>query len=300
MECVPLIVKVNMMGMKFAKPHAASQEEINHIIDGFAHAAEFLDKAGYDGIQLHAAHGYLISQFLSQTTNRRTDQYGGCLVNRLRIIIEIADECRKRVRKDFIMAIKINSIEFQDEGITPEEAQGLCKVLEQTRFDYVELSGGTYESLAFIHKRESTKKRESFFLEFAEDIIKPLSKTKTYITGGFKTAGAMVNALETVDGVGLARAAAQEFHLPRDILDGKVSGAIQSKLDDNNYGLSNLAAGTQIRQVGKDEEPFDLSDDKSLGGFMSDMHAWGQKLATDKARKEYGYIDLTGPRRPFV
>lgn len=288
------------MGMKFAKPHAASQEELNHIIDGFAHAAEFLDKAGYDGIQLLAGHGYLISQFLSQTTNKRTDQYGGCLENRLRIIIEIADECRKRVSKDFIIAIKINSIEFQDHGITPDEAQGLCKALEQTRFDYVELSGGTYESLAFIHKRESTKKRESFFLEFAEDIIKPLSKTKTYITGGFRTAGAMVKALDTVDGVGLARTAAQEFHLPRNILDGKVSGAIRSKLDDNDYGLSTLAAGTQIRQVGKDEEPFDLSDGEILGAFMSDMHAWGQKLATDEARKEYGYIDLTGPSRPFM
>jgi 2,4-dienoyl-CoA reductase-like NADH-dependent reductase (Old Yellow Enzyme family) len=288
------------MGMHFAKPHAASQEEIKSIVDGFAHAAEYLEKAGYDGIQLHAAHGYLISQFLSASTNKRTDKYGGCLENRLRIIIEIVDECRKRVTKDFLIGIKINSVEFQDKGFTPQEAQALCKVLEQTRFDYVELSGGTYESLAFTHTRESTKKREAFFLEFAEEVVKPLSKTKTYITGGFKTVGAMVKALQTVDGVGLGRPAAQEFHLPRDILDGKVTGAIHSKLDPNNFGLTNIAAGTQIRQVGKDQKPIDLSDEKNVEVFMKDMQAWGQKLANDKELKEYGYVDLSGPSTPFA
>lgn len=295
----PLIDQVSVMGLNFAKPHAASQVEINHIVNGFAHAAEYLDKAGYDGIQLHAAHGYLLSQFLSPTTNKRTDQYGGTLENRLRIIIEIATECQRRARKDFIIAIKINSVEFQDNGFTPAEAQSLCKVLEQARFDYVELSGGTYESSGFIHKSKSTKKREAFFIEFVEDIIKPLSKTKTYITGGFKTAGAMAKALEIVDGVGLARTAAQEFHLPRDILDGKVAGAIKSRLDGDNYGLSNVAAGTQIQQVGMDHEPIDLSDERSIKAFMNDMYAWGQKLATDKELKEYGYVDLTGPSRPF-
>jgi 2,4-dienoyl-CoA reductase-like NADH-dependent reductase (Old Yellow Enzyme family) len=288
------------MYMTFAKPHAASQEEINRVIDGFAHAAEFLEKAGYDGIQLHAAHGYLISQFLSPTTNKRTDKYGGSLENRLRIIVEIADECRKRVTKAFILGIKINSVEFQDQGFTPEEAQSLCKVLEGTRFDFVELSGGTYESGAFTHTRESAKKRESFFIEFAEDIVKPLSKTKTYVTGGFKTVGAMVEALKTVDGVGLARAAAQEFHIARDILDGKVTGAIHSKIDQDNYGLGNVAGGTQIRQVGKDQEPIDLSDEKNVEAFMKDMQAWGQKLGGDRELKEYGFVDLTGPSRPFA
>jgi 2,4-dienoyl-CoA reductase-like NADH-dependent reductase (Old Yellow Enzyme family) len=288
------------MGMHFAKPHAASQDEINSIIDGFAHAAEYLEKAGYDGIQLHGAHGYLISQFLSSSTNKRTDKYGGSLENRFRIIIEIVDECRKRVTKDFVIGIKINSVEFQDKGFTPKEAQALCKALEQTRFDYVELSGGTYESLAFAHKRESTKRREAFFLEFADEIVKPLSKTKTYVTGGFKTVGAMVKALQTVDGVGLGRPAAQEFHLPRDILDGKVTGAIRSKLDENNFGLTNIAAGTQIRQVGKDQKPIDLSDEKSVELFMKDMQAWGEKLANDKELKEYGYIDLSGPSTPFA
>ena len=287
------------MGMEFAKPHPATSEEISRVIDGFAHAAGFLEKAGYDGIELHGAHGYLLAQFLSPTTNKRTDKYGGSLENRTRLIVEVADACRKRVSKNFIIGIKINSVEFQDKGFSPEEAKGLCQTLEAARFDYAELSGGTYESLAFGHKRESTKQRESFFIEFAEEIVKPLTKTKTYITGGFKTVGAMTKALDTVDGVGLARPACQEPHLPRDILEGRVTGAIHLKLDDNNFGLTNIAAGTQIKQVGKDQEPIDLSVQKNVDGFMKDMEVWGQKMGSDKEMKEFGYVDLSHVSRPY-
>ena len=288
------------MGMEFAKPHAATTDEIAQIIEGFAHAAEFLDKAGYDGIELHGAHGYLLAQFLSPTTNRRTDKYGGSLENRLRLTLEIADAIQKRVSKDFIVGMKVNSVEFQDKGFSPAEAKEMCQALERARFDFVELSGGTYESLAFEHKRESTKKRESFFIEFAEQIVKPLTKTKTYVTGGFKTVGAMTKALDTVDGVGLARPTCQEPHLPKDILEGKVTGAIKIKLDDNNFGLTNVAAGTQIRQLGKDQEPVDLSVQANVDALMKDMGAWGQKLGADKEMKEYGYIDLSAAGKPYV
>jgi 2,4-dienoyl-CoA reductase-like NADH-dependent reductase (Old Yellow Enzyme family) len=287
------------MGMTFAKPHAASDQEIATIIDQFAHAAEFLEKAGWDGIQLHGAHGYLLAQFLSPTTNRRTDKYGGSLENRMRLITEIATECRRRVSPSFILGIKINSVEFQDKGFSPEEARELCKALERERFDFVELSGGTYESLAFVHKRESTKKRESFFIEFAEQIVKPLSKTRTYITGGFKTVGAMVKALNIVDGVGLARPVCQEPHLPKDMLEGKVSGAIKQLLDDNDFGITNIAAGTLIRQIGKDQEPMDLSKKENVDAFFKDLEKWGAKMAGDTEGKEYGYIDLSQKTQPY-
>jgi 2,4-dienoyl-CoA reductase-like NADH-dependent reductase (Old Yellow Enzyme family) len=104
---------------------------------------QFLEKAGYDGIELHGAHGYLLAQFLSPTTNCRTAKYGGSLEKRIWLIVEIADERRKRVSSSFILGIKINSVEFQDKGFTPEEARGLCETLENARFDYVELSGVT-------------------------------------------------------------------------------------------------------------------------------------------------------------
>ncbi|KAK5130434.1 hypothetical protein LTR08_002133 [Meristemomyces frigidus] len=283
----------NIMGMTFAKPRAATDEDIKNFIEGFAHAAEYLEKAGYDGIELHGAHGYLLAQFLSPTTNHRTDKYGGSLENRARLILEIAQEVRKRTNSDFILGIKLNSVEFQDKGFDTEEAKQLCTMLEQNRFDFVELSGGTYESLAFEHKRESTKKREAFFMEFADLIAPALKKTKVYVTGGFKTVGAMVKALDTVDGVGLARPLCQEPLFCKDILAGKITGAIKPKYDDANFGLSNVAAGTQIRQIGKDQEPIDLSQDKNVEAFMKDMGSWADKMSKDTEMVGYGYIDLS-------
>lgn len=282
----------NVMGMTFAKPHPASSEEIERIIEGFAHAAEYLHAAGYDGIELHGAHGYLLAQFLASSTNKRTDQYGGPLANRARLIMEIAQRIHKRVPESFILGIKINSVEFQKGGFDTDECKELCATLEANRFDFVELSGGTYEELAFMHKRDSTKKREAFFLDFAETIVPALTKTKTYITGGFKTVGAMVNALNTVDGIGMARPVCQEPRLCADILSGKVKGAIKQRLDENNFGLTNVAAGSQIRMIGKDQEPIDLSKEENEQAFMKDMGHWSDLMAHDTGMYSYGYIDI--------
>lgn len=282
----------DIMGMEFAKPHAASPEEIERIVEAFAHAAEYMYKAGYDGIELHGAHGYLLAQFLADTTNKRTDKYGGSLENRSRLIIEVGQAIRKRVPKDFILGIKINSVEFQKGGFDTEECKKLCASLEANKFDFVELSGGTYEELAFVHKRESTKKREAFFLDFAETIVPALTETKTFITGGFKTVGAMVNALNTVDGVGLARPICQEPRLCKDILAGKVKGAIKQRIDENDFGLTNVAAGSQIRMIGKDEEPIDLSKEEFEGAFMKDMGHWSELMAKDTGMYSFGYVDF--------
>lgn len=289
-----------VMGMQFAKPHPATEDEIGCVIEGFAHAAEFLYIAGYDGIELHGAHGYLLAQFLAPSTNHRTDKYGGPLTNRASLIMEIAQRIRSRVPQSFILGIKINSVEFQKGGFNTEEAKDLCQQLEMNKFDFVELSGGTYEELAFTHKRESTKKREAFFLDFAEAIVPALTKTRTYITGGFKTVGAMVNALHTVDGVGLARPVCQEPRLCADILSGKVSGAIKQRLDESNFGLTNVAAGSMIRQIGRDEEPIDLSKEEYEQAFFRDMGDWSEKMKSDTGFYSYGYVDLrTVQARPY-
>lgn len=281
-----------VMGLKFAKPRAATSEDIARFIEGWGHAAEYLEKAGYDGIELHGAHGYLLAQFLSPSTNLRTDKYGGSLENRARLIVEVAQEVRRRTSPSFILGIKMNSVEFQEKGFQPEEAKELASILEANKFDFIELSGGTYEALAFGHKRESTKAREAFFLEFADTICPVLSKTKVYVTGGFKTVGAMVNALKTIDGVGLARPVCQEPRLCKDILSGRVTGAIKMVMDDNDFGITNVAAGTQIRQLGKDQEPIDLSKKENFEAFQKDMGVWFQGLSQDTKLEKYGYIDL--------
>jgi 2,4-dienoyl-CoA reductase-like NADH-dependent reductase (Old Yellow Enzyme family) len=286
-------------GMKFAKPHAASKEEIKGIVDAFAHAAEYLYKAGFDGVELHAAHGYLLSQFLSRRTNKRTDEYGGSIANRARIIVEIVSSIRARipVSSGFILGIKLNSVEFDDKGFTPEECSDLCVLLEtHCQFDFVELSGGTYEDMAFEHKRESTKKREAFFLEFAEAIVPKLEKTKVYVTGGFRTVSAMVQALEVVDGIGLARPFCAEPNLAKHILEGKVkTGTVIPNIDTQDYGLTEVVAGTQMRQLGRNQTPMDLTKPEVVEAFRSSMDKWEKILLADGDKSEvYGYVDLEG------
>lgn len=189
--------------------------------------------------------GYLLAQFLSPTTNKRTDQYGGSLMNRARIIFEINDAIRARVPKSFIVSIKLNSVEFQDGAFSTQDCRYLCSALERSGFDFVELSGGTYEAGAFYHRKESTKMREAFFLEFADIIVPQLKKTKVYVTGGFRTTNGMVKALDTVHGIGLGRPVCDEFDLPKKILDGKVDGAIEVLIDQADTTMTNLAAGSQ-------------------------------------------------------
>lgn len=233
-----------VMGMHFAKPRPATQEDINGIIEGFAHTAEYMEKAGGDGIQVHAAHGYLLAQFLSPDTNKRTDAYGGPIENRARIITEIAAAVRARTRPDFVMGIKLNSTEFQDKDFQAEEAKKLCKILEEATFDFVEISGGSYEDLGFLHnKRDSTKRREAYFLEFAQMMAPNLTKTKSYLVGGLRTVGAMVQVLDTVDAVALGRPLCQEPWLCRDLLSGKVKGAIIQKGDPTDFLFNTIAAG---------------------------------------------------------
>ncbi|KAI7772117.1 hypothetical protein LZL87_009280 [Fusarium oxysporum] len=300
-----LIVTDPKMGMTFGKPHAATREEIAQIIEGFAHAAEYLEKAGFDGIELHAAHGYLLSQFLSRTTNKRTDEYGTQTVeNRLRLISEIANAIKARVSSTFIVSAKLNSVEFQDGGVTPDEARELCERLEALGFDFVELSGGTYERMALSWEKESTKKREGFFLEWAETITKaldPAHKMRIFIAGGLRTVGAMVDALDVVDGVSIGRPAAAEPRLASDIIEGRVKGAIQpAEMVENDLGMGMGVAGAQFAQIAKGFEPLDASDTEVVQIFGQDMGAWYERLVQDGDKNEFvRAIQYSGPQVPY-
>jgi hypothetical protein len=123
-----------------------------------------------------------------------------------------------------------------------------------------------------------------------------LSKTKTYITGGLRTVGAMVNALEIVDGVGLARPLAQEPHLCKDILGGKVTSAMKQVIDQNNFGLTNIAAGAQLRQISNGYEPIDLGHQENLDALMEGLSVWGENMANDRSMRSYGYADILSAR----
>jgi len=202
---------------------------------------------------VHCAHGYLLAQFLSLTTNQRTDEYGGDLDNRSRIIMEIISEIKRRVPDPtFVLCVKINSVEFQDKGTTPDDCKNICVKLEQAGIDFVELSGGTFEGRAFEHKKESTKVREAYFIEWAEMIRPYLKKTKVYVTGGFRTGSGMAKAIEVgaCDGVGIGRPLSAEPYLCKEILEGKVQGALENKIP---LPQNTQASGSQLHQIGHGE-----------------------------------------------
>lgn len=288
------------MGMQFEKPTPLTKEGIQDVINQFTYAAKYAYEHGSDGVQLHAAHGYLLSQFLAGSTNKRTDEYGGALHNRARIIYEAFTSIRKAVPDPkFILAIKINSVEFQEDGFSSEDCREVCSELEKLGVDVIELSGGTYEELGFAHKKESTKQREAFFLEFSDIIRKGLSKDKPstiWVTGGFRTAQAMVNAVEngSTQGIGLARPATDEFDLPNKLISGQVPSSRKTLLPESDFGITNLAAGTQIRQVANGLHPFDVSDAKQIEQFKARAGEFMQEsgAAMKAGRVDAGYPDF--------
>ncbi|KAI0443002.1 hypothetical protein F4803DRAFT_561928 [Xylaria telfairii] len=281
------------MGLSFAKPRAMNKEDINRVISGFAHAAEYCYKAGFDGVELHGGHGYLLAQFLAHTTNKRTDEYGGSIANRSRIIFDISDAIRSRIpSKSFIVGIKINSVEFQAGGLTTDDCKWICLELENHGFDFVELSGGTYEAIAFSHKRESSRKREAYFLEFADMIVPELKKTKAIVTGGLRTVSGMVKALQTVQVVGLGRPICHEFDLPKQILAGRVQSALQYLLDEQDYLLTDVAAGAQVRCVGNDKAPLDLTQECNIAVIHAAMQKWIREKAEDSDGWMAGWVNI--------
>ncbi|CAE6434696.1 unnamed protein product [Rhizoctonia solani] len=263
------------MGMSFGKPTALDRPGIHEIVNQFAYTAEAAYRAGFDGIELHGAHGYLIAQFLSETTNNRTDEYGGSIKNRSRFIKEIIEAIRAKVPdQKFVIGVKINSVEFQDKGFQPEEAAELCKQLEAIEIDFVELSGGTYEDMAFIRRnsgaRETTLKHEAFFTEFARQITPRLKKTVVYLTGGFRSASGMAEAIRegACAGVGLGRPAASDPTLPNEIIQKRVAGATKMKFSPDDLTMSTLATGIQMLELAQGQPTIDLSDTQELARFQ--------------------------------
>ena len=211
----------------FATPRELSHDEIIDIIQRFATAAAVCEKAGFEGVQLHGAHGYLISQFLSPLTNKRIDQWGGSVENRMRFLVEIYKAVRAATSDDFIVSVKLNSADFQRGGITEEDVITVFKTIDEAGIDLIEISGGTYEAPAMAGVKASKRKastiaREAYFLEFAEKIRQHVS-CKLMVTGGFRTSKAMNDALASgaCDFIGIARPLAVETDLTDRLIVGQ-------------------------------------------------------------------------------
>ena len=231
----PSAVPLNLVGEKFAPPREMTEAQILDVIRRFAHVAGVARDTGFTGVQIHAAHGYLLSQFLSPLANRRTDAWGGPLENRARALLEVYRAIRKTVGKDFPISVKMNSADFQKGGYDSEECLDVVRWLAREGVDLLEISGGNYEQLQMLGHgevevadgrvlRESTRRREAYFLEFAEK-IRPVSKIPLMITGGFRSRQAMADALESgaLDVIGLGRPMCVDPAVPRKLLEGTIN-----------------------------------------------------------------------------
>ncbi|KAH9819697.1 hypothetical protein DFH28DRAFT_1105412 [Melampsora americana] len=259
-------------GMSFSKARALTVEEIKDLVNRWAYGAEVLYKAGAHGAQLHCAHGYLLSQFLSPRVNCRTDEYGGSFENRSRIVFEIITEIKKRVTDPkFILSIKYNSHDFIEGGFSVEDSQKMAKRMEAAGVELIELSGGTYEYVPFEEKKDSTRRREGFFIEFAERLRPHLTGDSVLaVTGGFRTLSGMAGALSSADRicdvVGLGRPLVPEPHLIADIISGKTDRAKENKVPAE---LQIPAASTILKEIGAGLPPADLSNVDSVNRICS-------------------------------
>ena len=230
----PSAISLSLPGGNFGPPRALTEAEILDFIGRFAHAAAVSREAGFTGVQIHAAHGYLLSQFLSPKANIRSDAWGGSLENRARFLMEAVRATRKAVGADFPVSVKLNSADFQKGGFAFEDSLKVARWLTQEKVDLLEISGGTYEQpkMAGLEGllepvfesgvRESTKARESYFARYADEMAKAAGMP-LMVTGGFRTRAGMEAALNdgSTQAIGIGRPMCGAPDCVRALLDGK-------------------------------------------------------------------------------
>ena len=232
----PSSVQLKIPGRNYGVPSALSTEEINEIIKKFTFVAKIARETGFTGIQIHSAHGYLLSEFLSPDINLREDEWGGTVENRSRIHVEIIKSIRREVGEDFPISVKMNSADFQKGGFSPDDSIQVAKIIEAAGVDNIEISGGTYEQPRLLGldnvsinpdrsevRKESTIAREAYFLEYAEKIKKNI-QIPLMVTGGFRTKEGMESAVKSgaCEIVGVGRPLCANPFAIKEMFDGKI------------------------------------------------------------------------------
>ena len=263
----PSAVPVEIAGYSklCAQPRAMTGADIARVIDQFATTAALAEQAAFDGVEIHAAHGYLLSQFLSPLTNRRADEWGGSLENRARLLIEVIRATRARVSPGFGVGVKLNSADFQKGGFEGADAVSVVRLLNAEAVDLVEISGGSYESPAMQGRPQhaSTRAREAYFLDFARDIV-AVAKMPVMVTGGIRRRATAEDALAPEDGragvamIGVAQILAFAPDLPNQWRRAERAVDVPAA-HWKNRPLSGLATRAmtklQLRRIGQGEAP---------------------------------------------
>ena len=275
------------MAAFFETPREATTAEIQDIIERFGRSAAICKKAGFSGVEIHGAHGYLVNQFLSPHHNRRSDEWGGSPEKRRRFVLAVYAEIRRQVGPHFPVAIKLNSADFQRGGFTEEESIETIRALADAGIDLIEVSGGTYEAPAMsgavqVTKKASTVAREAYFLEFAEKVRAAVA-VPLMVTGGFRTAQGMNAALRSnaLDIVGLARLLAIDPDAPVALLQGRDSPqqvrTIRTgiKAIDRTGIMEVLWYTRQLKRIARGREP--RPHEGGLSAFLKSIFnsSWG-------------------------
>jgi len=200
----------------FPMPRAMTADDIGDVVHRFAATSTLAERSDFNGVEIHAAHGYLLSQFLSPLANHRTDKWGGSLVNRARLLIDIVRAVRAAVSPGFAVAVKLNSADFQRGGFSPEDARGVVEMLAPLGVDLIELSGGSYEAPAMMgsSRDDRTLAREPYFLEFAREIA-TVATMPLMVTGGIRRRAVAQQVVDSgVAMAGIATAIAIRPDLP--------------------------------------------------------------------------------------
>ena len=234
----------------FAAPRAMTEAEIAEVVTRFADTARAAEEAGFTGVQIHAAHGYLISQFLSPLANRRTDAWGGSLANRARLLLDVVRAVRAVVSPGFCVAVKLNSADFQRGGFSEDDARQVLLWLNELPVDLVELSGGSYEAPAMQGRGADgrTLAREAYFLEFAKSLA-AVARMPVMTTGGIRRHEVAQKVLASgVAMVGIATALATRPELPAAWFAGRELDVPAQAVAWKDKGMAGLASMALVKR----------------------------------------------------
>ncbi len=277
----------------FATPRELTEQEILDIVNRFGRAAGLAEQAGFDGVQIHGAHGYLVGQFLSPRHNTREDAWGGDAERRRKFVLAVYQAIRAATKPGFAVGIKLNSADFQRGGFTEDESLSVMQALDEAGIDLLEISGGTYEAPKMstgVEQKGSSKAREAYFLEFAEKARKVV-QAPLLVTGGFRTLPGMADALASgaLDCVGVARPLALEPDAPKRWLQGLESQVSTPPRIKTGIAAIDAVAlmeiafyARQLRKMGKGQEP--TPNESPLKAAMSAVIGSGWKGLTHKLR----------------
>ena len=282
-SAIPL--DLGRLSKRFATPQAMSATMIDEVVQRFARTAYLGQQAGFTGVEIHAAHGYLLSQFLSPLTNQRSDAWGGSLENRARLLLDVVKAVRAVVAPEFAVAVKLNSADFQRGGFTADDARTVVGLLNDLQVDLVELSGGSYEVPAMQGEARDgqTLAREAYFVEFARD-IQTVARMPVMVTGGIRRRPVAETVVQRgVDMVGIGTALAIDPHLPRDWRQGKDTAPQLPPITWKNKAIAALANMAVVKfQLRR------LSGDKPTDPGVSPLRALIlQQIATAWRTRQY-------------